>query len=130
MAGCAAYKELEPVPRISFLEAGYIELLDDDEKFELDEGNKYFIRFPQPTQENIYLVLNFKDKSPITSYLTRAFDDGEGTIIKLTDELQRLQIPSKSTTDLLFELFTEQSYVFMDDLSFNIILIAILSGNL
>ncbi len=85
MAGCAAYKELEPVPQISFLEAGYIELLDDDEKFELDEGNKYFIRFPQPTQKNIYLVLNFKDKSPITSYLTRAFDDGEGAIIRMDD---------------------------------------------
>jgi hypothetical protein len=86
MAGCAAYKELEPVPRISFLEDGYIELMDDDERFELSEGNKYFIRFPQPTGENIYLALSFKDKASISSYLTRAFDDGEGTIIRMDDE--------------------------------------------
>jgi hypothetical protein len=86
MAGCAAYKELEPVPRISFLEDGYIELMDDDERFEMSEGNKYFIRFPQPTGENIYLALSFKDKVSISSYLTRAFDDGEGTIIRMDDE--------------------------------------------
>ena len=83
MAGCAAYKELEPIPQISFIEAGYIELMDDEERFELDEGNKYFIRFPKPTGDNNYLVLNFKEKSGITTYLTRAFDDGEGTIIKI-----------------------------------------------
>jgi hypothetical protein len=86
MAGCAAYKELEPVPQISFIEDGYIELMDDDERFELSEGNKYFIRFPQPVTENIYLALSFKDKSAISSYLTRAFDDGEGTIIRMDDE--------------------------------------------
>ena len=85
MAGCAAYKELEPVPQISFLEAGYIELQDDGELFELDEGDKYFIRFPRPASDNDYLVLNFKDKSAISSYLTRAFDDGKGTIIKIDD---------------------------------------------
>ena len=83
MAGCAAYKELEPVPQISFLEDGYIELLDDQEKFELDEGDKYFIRFPKAEKENTYLVLEFDDKSPIISYLTRAFDDGKGSIIKI-----------------------------------------------
>ena len=33
MTGCAAYKELEPVPQILFLEAEYIELNDEDEKF-------------------------------------------------------------------------------------------------
>ena len=86
IAGCAAYKELEPTPQISFLEDGYIELMDDDEKFELSEGNKYFIRFPQPSAENIYLALTFKDKSAISSYLTRAFDDGEGNIIRMDDQ--------------------------------------------
>ncbi len=86
MAGCAAYKELEPVPQISFLEDGYIELLDDQEKFELDEGDKYFIRYPKPEKENTYLVLEFDDKSPIISYLTRAFDDGKGSIIRISDE--------------------------------------------
>ena len=86
MAGCAAYKELEPVPQISFVEDGYIELLDDQEKFELDEGDKYFIRFPKADNENTFLVLDFDDKSPIISYLTRAFDDGKGSIIKIGDE--------------------------------------------
>jgi hypothetical protein len=85
MAGCAAYKELQPEPPISFVEAGYIELQDDDEKFELSEGKKYFIKFPRPQTDNTYLVLTFSDKSEITSYLTRAFDDGEGAIIKMED---------------------------------------------
>ena len=42
-AGCAAYKELKPEPDVSFLENGYIELKDDDDFFELDEGKKYFL---------------------------------------------------------------------------------------
>jgi len=86
IAGCAAYKELKPEPEISFIENGYIELLDDQEKFELSEGKKYFIRFPQPVRENTYLVLTFNDKTPLTTYLTRTFDDGEGAIIKISDE--------------------------------------------
>ena len=86
LAGCAAYKELQPVPEISFAENGYIELLDDEENFELSEGKKYFIKFPQPLHENTYLVFTFNDKTPLTTYLTRAFDDGEGTIIKIPDE--------------------------------------------
>ncbi len=86
MAGCAAYKELQPAPEISFIENGYIELLDDQDRFELGEGKKYFIRYPQPTRENTYLVLTFSDKTPLNTYLTRAFDDGEGTIIKMPDE--------------------------------------------
>ena len=61
-AGCAAYKQLKPDPPISFLENGYIELKDDDEFFELDEGNKYFLKFPQPVNENIYLVLTLNNK--------------------------------------------------------------------
>ena len=86
MAGCAAYKELQPEPKISFIEDGYIQLQDDDEDFELSEGKKYFIKFPQPQYENTYLVLTLSEKSALQSFLTRAFDDGEGTIIKMTDE--------------------------------------------
>jgi len=87
-AGCAAYKELKPDPAISFVESGYIELKDDDEFFELDEGKKYFLKFPQPLNENIYLVLTLSNKSLITSYLTRVFDDGKGTIIRMPDETE------------------------------------------
>ena len=35
VTGCAAYKELKPKPEVSFVENGYIEILDKDEKFEL-----------------------------------------------------------------------------------------------
>jgi hypothetical protein len=105
MTGCAAYKELEPVPQISFLEAGYIELLDDDEKFELDEGKKYFIRFPKPTGENNYLVLNFKEKSAITSYLTRVFDDGEGNIIRMDDVSEDPGVSSVYPLDITVPTF-------------------------
>jgi hypothetical protein len=87
-AGCAAYKQLKPDPPISFLENGYIELKDDDEFFELDEGDKYFLKIPQPENENIYLVLTLNNKALIDEYLTRAFDDGKGTIIKIPDETE------------------------------------------
>ena len=85
IVGCAAYKELQPVPQISFLENGYIEIKDDDEQFELSEGDKYFMKIPPPADENIYLILSFDDKASLNTYLTRAFDDGEGEIIKMTD---------------------------------------------
>ncbi len=85
LVGCAAYKELQPVPQISFIENGYIELKDDDEYFELSEGNKYFLKIPPASQDNIYIILSFNEKETLTTYMTRAFDDGEGTIIKMTD---------------------------------------------
>ncbi len=85
LIGCAAYKELQPVPEISFIENGYIELKDDDEKFELSEGKKYFIKIPPPVQDNIYIILSFNEMTSLNTYLTRVFDDGEGNIIKMTD---------------------------------------------
>jgi hypothetical protein len=85
LVGCAAYKELQPVPPILFMENGYIEIKDEDENFELSEGNKYFMKIPPPGQENIYLLLSFNEKSSLNTYLTRVFDDGEGNIIKMTD---------------------------------------------
>lgn len=88
-AGCAAYKQLEPVPEIKFFEDGYIELKDDDEFFELDKDNKYFIKFPPALTNNIYLVLEIQPKSMISSYLTDRFDDGEGIIKKMTDLAQK-----------------------------------------
>jgi hypothetical protein len=86
LGGCAAYKELQPEPAVSFIASGFIEIKDDDDNFELDEGNKYFIRFPQPTTDNIYLVLVINNKPNIRSYLTRAFDGGETPAIKINDE--------------------------------------------
>jgi len=83
--GCAAYKELEPEPQIRFFENGYIELQDDDEFFELDKDDKYFIKFPPALNSNIYLVLEINPKPMISAYLTDKFDDGKGYIKKLPD---------------------------------------------
>jgi len=127
MAGCAAYKELEPVPQISFLEAGYIELLDEDERFELDEGKKYFIRFPKPSGDNNYLVLNFKEKSAISSYLTRAFDDGEGTVIPIEDVSEDPAIssvyPLDKTVPTFFWVIEEVRQDFILDMTYRYVAI-------
>jgi hypothetical protein len=85
VGGCAAYKELKPKPEISFLENGYIEILDKDEKFELKKEKKYFIKFPPPQNENNYLVLEMLDIDLLNAYLTRTFDDGKGDILGLPD---------------------------------------------
>jgi hypothetical protein len=85
-SGCAAYKELEPKPEILHMENGYLSVLDGGDPFEFDEDGKYFIKFPRPEQENTYLVIKSDQLGSFNSYLTRSFDDGEGTIIKLPNE--------------------------------------------
>lgn len=84
--GCAAYKELEPEPDLAALERGYIELKDGKDHFELDEGNKYFLRFPSPPQENFTLVLVTQAKPLLSSYLTSTFNDGRGPITTIADQ--------------------------------------------
>jgi hypothetical protein len=109
--GCAAYKELKPKPEISFLENGYIEILDKDEKFELKKEKKYFIRFPHSLNENNYLVLEMADIDALNSYLTRTFDDGKGEILKLTDESpdkSRLSVYALDITSPIFFWVIEQ----------------------
>jgi len=96
LVSCAAYKELEPEPQIKFFENGYIELNDDGEFFELDKGDKYFMKFPKPLSNNNLLVLEIKPKSLITTYLTDRFDDGEGVIKKL---------PELSQGDALYSVY-------------------------
>ena len=118
LAGCAAYKELQPEPKISFIEDGYIQLQDDEEDFELSEGKKYFIKFPQPQHENTYLVLTLSEKSAISSYLTRAFDDGEGTIIKMTDESE---IPDKLSVYTIDKMVPSYYWV-IDNVSRDVVL--------
>ncbi len=88
LSGCAAYKQLKPKPEISFAESGYIELKKGDKYFELKKDKKYFIQFPSTQQENFYLVLNISNNDWLSTYLTTAFDDGKGTIIKMEDEGQ------------------------------------------
>ncbi len=86
LAGCATFKELEPEPEVFPSERGYIELSDDGDSFELENGNKYFIRFPHPVEVNTALVLATPEKPFLHAYLTDKFDDGEGPVNPLQDE--------------------------------------------
>jgi len=86
MAGCAGYKELVPDPMISPLERGYIELKQGKDNFELEQGNKYFMKFPMPLQNNFYLVLATCEKDTLYSYLTANMENGNEAIIPIPDE--------------------------------------------
>ncbi len=86
LAGCAAYKHLEPEPAISPLEAGYIEIQKDDKLFELDKDKKYYMTFPAPDRKNFYIVLDFENSALFNSYFTNTFDDGKGRIIEIPDQ--------------------------------------------
>ena len=86
LTSCAAFKELEPKPDLSPFERGYIELKDGKDNFELDAGNKYFIKFPIPLKDRYYLVLTTQEKPFLHSYLTSTFDDGKDPIIPIVDE--------------------------------------------
>jgi len=92
---CAAYKQLEPKPELVPQELGYVELMNDDEFFELDKGKKYFIVFPAPIHEKSYLVLDNNNKSLFNNCLTTLFDDGKGAMPKAENETpdpQRLDV--------------------------------------
>ena len=86
LAGCATFKELEPKPELTPVERGYIELKNDKEDFQLDQGKQYFIRFPRPLKDNFALVLRTNAKWYVSTYLTRKFDDGKGPIVRIPDE--------------------------------------------
>ncbi|HMK39154.1 MAG TPA: hypothetical protein VK569_07415 [Bacteroidota bacterium] len=86
LAGCATFKELQPKPELSPVERGYIELKNDKEDFQLDQGKRYFIRFPRPLKDHFALVLQTNAKWYIVTYLTRAFDDGKEPIVRMPDE--------------------------------------------
>ena len=85
-AGCAAYKELTPEPPVTPLERGYIELKEDDEIFQLEKGEKYYIQFPAPVQNDFALVLETNKKWSIESLLTPVFDDKDGPGERIPDE--------------------------------------------
>ncbi|HUI08786.1 MAG TPA: hypothetical protein VL221_00590 [Bacteroidota bacterium] len=89
LAGCATFKELEPKPELSPVERGYIELRNDKEFFELDQGKQYFIRFPRPLANNFAIVLETNAKWYLSAYMTRTFNDGKGPIVRIQDEAQR-----------------------------------------
>ncbi len=86
LGGCAAYKELQPEPPVVSAERGYIELKDDENDFELDEGKKYFIKFPYPARDHYKLVLVTGVKPALHAFLTSKFDGGEGPFTPIPDE--------------------------------------------
>ena len=86
LSGCAAFKELEPVPPIQSGERGYIELKNDKENFELKKDDKYFIKFPRPLDLHFYLVLQTSAKNKVHNYFTATFHDGEPPIVPIADE--------------------------------------------
>ncbi|MBD3225851.1 MAG: hypothetical protein GF313_14075 [Caldithrix sp.] len=85
--GCAAYKHLEPEPPISSVEDGFIQIYKDDDKpFELKKDKKYYMQFPAPATDNMYLVLEIPNKQLIQSALYKSFDEKEGGLIPVTNE--------------------------------------------
>lgn len=86
LGGCATFKELEPDPELLPTERGYIELKEDEDDFELDKGGKYFIRFPGPERDRLYLVLVTQAKKALRTSLTNTFDDGKGPMTPIPDE--------------------------------------------
>lgn len=85
LMACGGYKELKPKPAVISQEAGYIQLQNKDKNFQLKKGKKYYMEFPAPAQENIYLVLRSNNLPLLTSHLTRQFTKGKGDI-PLNDE--------------------------------------------
>jgi hypothetical protein len=85
MAGCASFKELEPIPPVQSGERGFIELRNDKENFLLKRDNQYFIRFPRPLDVHFYLVLQTKSKRQVHNYFTATFHDGQPPIVPIAD---------------------------------------------
>ncbi|MBN1397346.1 MAG: hypothetical protein JXA06_04865 [Bacteroidetes bacterium] len=86
LSGCATFQELVPVPPLQPQERGYIELKNDEEDFILQQDKKYFIKFPGPLDENVYLVLQTNAKRSVHNYFTSSFNEGQEPISKVTDE--------------------------------------------
>lgn len=86
LSGCSTFSELSPKPPVSPTEGNYIELKKKADHFELSKKEKYFIKFPGSTQDNMVLTLKSDQFTLVRSYFTSKFDDGKGEIIK-TPEL-------------------------------------------
>jgi hypothetical protein len=84
--GCATFKELEPEPKLSPAERGYVELKDDKNDFELEKDGKYFIRFPAPSSPNFAIVLVTEAKPALRSFLTTTFENEETPGAPIPDE--------------------------------------------
>lgn len=118
LAGCAAFKELEPKPELAPVERGYIELKDGKDNFELDKDKKYFIKFPPPLRDKFYLILVTRSKPALHDYLTSTFDNGKGPIIPIIDET----ISSDSISVYAIDRTTPTFYWVMDTVRQDLIL--------
>ena len=86
LSGCAAFKELEPVPPVQPAERGFIELRNDKENFTLKKDDQYFIKFPHPLDMHFYLILQTSAKKKVHNYLTATFHDGKPPIVPIADQ--------------------------------------------
>ena len=83
---CKNFKELEPNPPIKAVENQLTPVKDEKDDFELAAEKGYHIKFPAPTLDEFYLVLDVKDKSQFTSILTNEFDDDKKEFVAIEDE--------------------------------------------
>lgn len=90
VSGCSTFSELSPRPPVSPAEGNYTELKKKSDSFELSKKDKYFIKFPGSTQDNMVLTLKSDQFSSVRSYLTSKFDDGKGEIIKTPELMSNL----------------------------------------
>ncbi len=102
-AGCAAYKELEPVPPISPIERGYVELKSKNENFQLAKGKKYFMKFPGPSADHFYLILTTSAKPVLIQTMSGTFDGSHESVVAISDE-------TKSSRDMsVYEVDTKSA---------------------
>lgn len=82
---CAAYKQLKPVPEPVSVEKGYVQLKDDGDPFELDQGKSYYIEFPAPIADDFYLLANFSDELKPYVKFASAFNTDDGPLDAIVD---------------------------------------------
>ncbi len=86
LGGCAAYKELTPDPPVVPAEQGSMELKDGKKNFELEAGDKYFIKFPRPLKDHFKLVLTAPAKLSFHALLTSDFEGKEEPYTPIANE--------------------------------------------
>jgi hypothetical protein len=84
--GCAAYKQLMPLPALSPAEQGFQELKGKDGTFQLKKEKKYFVAFPAPADKNFYLVLDVPAKAQLGSWFTTELPKKKMSDYKVKDE--------------------------------------------
>ncbi|NUM70307.1 MAG: hypothetical protein HUU43_05625 [Ignavibacteriaceae bacterium] len=110
LAGCGAYKELEPDPEINFREGQLIKLDDDGDPFELSKGKKYFIKFPRPQFNDFFIVLTTPQSAAFSGTMVTNFNDGDGPFKPITPDADKKDTLSAFPVDTL-----SQNYYYIFD---------------